>query len=420
MSIFKLKINQPRIILFLVSLPFERLLTFEVGGYTFKLSMLLGLLLLYGFFVNLLAGKIYFKFRSEEIWLLLFNALNFLSYFWSIDKKRTLLISSAILLTTVLFIVFRRFVPTYRKTIETVIVYLGVAAAIFGLWQFIAGSIPGLENWAYLRDQYKSNIFGFPRVQATFLEPLYFANFLILPLFLAIKNAVARSRLFDYISLILITVAFFLTLSRGAEYALIVSILILSFAVATLGRERLLQYSAAIVSILIGIVIGSGMIYLAAGKDGVKSYFGQAVNTSLTTSEGATDRSSTSDVALGVFENNLAGVGAGAFGALPVYKPQIADQGYQIVNNEYLEILAETGIPGFIFFAFFLFSFSAYLIKLIRAGDKESVYLAAAFLAMLIQYLAFSTLYIIYIWIFWAFIWPVQPKKELELEGQNG
>lgn len=414
MSIFKLKINQLLIGLFLISLPFERLLTFEIQGYTLKLSLIFGISIILLFLIGLITQKIYFKFCPEEIWLLLFNVLNFLSYFWSIDKKRTLVVSAAILLASFIFMVFRRVVPTYRKLIESGIIYIGLATAVFGLWQFVAGSIPNLENWAFLREQYQNDIFGFPRVQSSFLEPLYFANFLILPFFLAMKNAVIKSRVFDYISLILITVAFFLTLSRGAEYALIISIIILSFTVATLGKDRLVPYSTAIVSILFGIIIGSGMIYLTAGKNGVKSYFGQATNTSLATSEGVADRSSTADVALGVALNNPLGIGAGAFGALPVYKNQISGSGYQIVNNQYLEILAETSLVGLIFFLLFILYFFLNLLGGVRKDGLKSAFLLAAFASMMIQYLTFSTLYIIYIWVFWAYLWPVTSAAEVK------
>jgi O-antigen ligase len=414
-KLFESKLNQILILLLLISLPFERLLTVEIAGDTFKFSYLFGLLLVVYFLLSLLSKRLKFQLRREELWLLLFVALNFLSLIWSIDRIRTLFVSGAILLVVLIFMSFRRLVSKIDlKFVEKLIILIGVAASIFGLWQFIAGSIPVLEKFAFLRPQYQSGIFGFPRVQSTFLEPLYLANFLILPLFLAIKKVISSRRGLDFIYLILISTAFFLTLSRGAEYAVIIALIILALIIALTDRKWLRDYAFSILSIVFGIALGTAMVYMSAGGQGIKNYFGHATDTNLVTSEGTTDRSSTSEVAEGTFLNNPLGIGSGAFGALPVYKGQISAQGYQTVNNEYLEILAEDGVIGFIFFGLFILGFLVYLVSEIKKGRKEAVYLLAAILAMLIQYLAFSTLYISYFWVFLAVIWPVsQADKQV-------
>lgn len=426
------------IALFFLSLPFERLLTFELSGYTLKLSYLFGLLIILNVLLALITKKIIPKFHSEEVWLLLFLAINYISIIWSIDPRRSLIISLALTLVISIFFVLRRLVkPANIQFFEKLIIILGVFTSLFAVWQFIAGSIPPFTNYALLRAQYQSQIFGFPRVQSTFLEPLLFANFLILPFFLAFKKVVianygsreartlsetshsqTRSKhnvdAKDYLYLALISLAFFLTLSRGAGYALIAAIILLGVIIVIKYQRKIKGYGIGLGAVFAGVMVAVIMIYLSAGTVGINNYFGHATDASTTTGEGTTDRSTTSEVALGVAKINPAGVGAGAFGALPIYKDQIPNNGYQIVNNEYLEILVETGIAGLLFFALFLLAFVVHLIKEIKAGSFEAIISLVAVAAILIQYLTFSTIYMGHLWAFLAFIWPVSQFKENE------
>ncbi|GAH74752.1 unnamed protein product, partial [marine sediment metagenome] len=75
----------------------------------------------------------------------------------------------------------------------------------------------------------------------------------------------------------------------------------------------------------------------------------------------------------------------------------------QIVNNEYLEILAESGILGLALFALIIIILIIRNIKaIIKAQDKFIkailVGLLAAFIGILVQYNTFSILYVMHIW----------------------
>lgn len=110
----------------------------------------------------------------------------------------------------------------------------------------------------------------------------------------------------------------------------------------------------------------------------------------------------------------LVGIGLGNFGPYikhyPVEKP---DAGWDIVNNEYLELLAETGMLGLgsvllLLIVIFSRSLTAY-----RAANDEYfravlVGLTAALVAIFAQYIFFSTFYIIHIWVLFGLIVGVQ------------
>ena len=97
------------------------------------------------------------------------------------------------------------------------------------------------------------------------------------------------------------------------------------------------------------------------------------------------------------------GVGIGGYGpfvaSISHLKP---DAGWAIVNNEPIELLAETGLIGLALFIAFLFA-------AFRAGTQgsdpsdptvEAVRIAcvAALVGMIVQYQTFSTLYVMHIW----------------------
>ena len=59
--------------------------------------------------------------------------------------------------------------------------------SIFGIYQFLGDLVLGLPTFLTgLRPQYTKAVFGYPRVQATAIEPLYFAGMLFWPMFLMI------------------------------------------------------------------------------------------------------------------------------------------------------------------------------------------------------------------------------------------
>ena len=103
--------------------------------------------------------------------------------------------------------------------------------------------------------------------------------------------------------------------------------------------------------------------------------------------------------------NPWLGVGIGGFG--PEVAPGshvVPKEGWQIVNNEYLELWAETGIFGLLSFLLLVFIIVIRSIKVwLRSNDVFAktvvVGLTIAFLGILAQYMTFSILFIMHIWV---------------------
>lgn len=394
---------------FFLFLPFERLLTSEILGFTLKISFALLMVLV---LIFLLRAREY-RLEVEEKLLLLFALLSYLSIFWSIDQYRSMMISTIFLAVFLGFIALKKFVGEKEVLIiEKIIIWSGVALALFALWQYFT-DLYGLSNWTFLRDVYNKSVFGFPRPQATFLEPLYLANYLFLPFYLSIKRFV-KSNKFDwlsFVSLFLTTISFVLTLSRGAYIGLILSLVVLVIFIFVKFKNywRKILFSVGI--IIIGIVCAVLIIKLSAPRESFELFVTHAGVADASTGESTLDRFYLSKLAWQQFLNHPWGIGAGAFGALPEFSEKVITGDYQTVNNLYLEILVEEGFLGFLFFVLFLFL----LIKnlLIRSNKKniDSLFYLVVGVAIFAQAVSFSSLYILPIWGYLALAWSGSKAK---------
>lgn len=397
------KIKYWLIILFFLALPFERIFTFEFAGYTIKLSYIFGLILLLYFLYQIIIKKINISLYKEELYLFFFVLLAILTTLWSIDWPRSLIISLMILLSILIFYTLRRLVdPDLRQKLFSLIIVIGFLVSLFALWQFFVDKTL-ISHLSFLRPEYSSAVFGFPRVQSTFLEPLYLANFLLIPIFFNTYALISKPQFKNYLYLIFTATAFFLTLSRGAYLALAIS-LILFFAMMLFTRMNISKLFKPLLIIILSFGTAVLCVLSVGGTSGLKKYFGHAAVDDITTGESVIDRKDTMNIAINQFYHHPFGVGAGAFGALPEFKGDIPLQGYQTVNNLYLEILVEEGFLGIILFILFLIY---YLVNLAREEAKNKLFLIMSLSlisALLIQYLFFSTLYIIYVWVVLAIL----------------
>jgi len=101
----------------------------------------------------------------------------------------------------------------------------------------------------------------------------------------------------------------------------------------------------------------------------------------------------------------LLGIGPGSFGPYVAAHPlDMPNDGYLIVNNEYVELFAETGIIGFLLFALIIAIIYARSYKAIKVAKDKFVKalligLLIALAGILVQYNTFSILYIMHIWV---------------------
>lgn len=407
-KIGKISFVSALVVLFFFFLPFERLLTFEIAGLTAKISFAILMLLV----LWLIAMRPAPKLALEEKILLGFAAWSYVGVFWSIDQLRSFIIATIFLATFLGFIALRRFLD--QKTagmVKTVIVYWGFALSLFALWQYFGGlhDLP----LTFLRPQYTKAVFGFPRPQATFLEPLYFANFLFLPLFLTIESLLESKKpgWFYWLGAFLMTLVLVLTLSRGAYVAFIFAALVFSVLIWLKFKQYLKKLALIAGITVLGAIAGVILIYTTTSKSNFQLFVTHAGIGDVSTGESSIDRLSFAGVAWSNFLHKPWGIGAGAFGALPEFYQKLSAGSYQTVGNLYLEVLVEEGSVGLLLFLVFLVMMIRHFWEDISKKKLESLIYLTIFLAIFAQAIFFSALYIIPIWAFLALSWRKTVEK---------
>ncbi len=399
-------------------LPFTRIPTVEVMGYTLKINHIIGLVLILAWIFYQIKHKIKFTFTPVIIIL----SLLILSQIASVMVAPLQLRASIFLLTNIFTIVLAVIVADIvRKKEDLRLIEKAVFASLgivllWSFWQFF-GDLLGVEtNLTGLAHNYTKIIFGFPRVQAFSKEPLYLGNFLFIPLgFLSAKllskNNFNKALLF---LLYLIVVVFILTLSRGALLSLVVFALVL----IALNSNKLLKIKplATIIIICVLAFLSVFLIIRQVGPSTGQSFISHLLIQDYGKSDSTVSRLSNNSIAIKDWENHpLIGIGLGNFGAS---KDNFNPNGRHlsnIVNNEYLEVLAETGIVGFVIFLTLIITILLKSLRAIRLAQeiKSDLLplisaLTATFVAIFAQYLFFSTLSIIYIWVLIGLLVAVQ------------
>lgn len=410
--ILKNPINGIYLIVFF--LPFERIgaLTFGgVTGLTIRISQIMIILTALGW--------LWFSFTKKEIKfqknilllpMLFYILISGFSALGAFDAGRA---EQVWLFTT--FTIFASMLTANILTTKNqlqkliwVIIISATIVSIFGFYQFV-GDIIGLpQSLTGLREIYTKRVFGFPRIQSTALEPLLFANYLLIPICLGgtlyLDKKIKINRQWLLLILILLLVNFVLTLSRGAYLGLAVSgLIIAAFYFRHLLTLRHTTIFLTVVTIVTMAVIGF-IRFSGVGEVGLGEVQRRMVN--ILQDASASHRLTNYKAAWEIYQRSgLLGIGPGNFGPhLEGYYNHLPQHGWATVNNQYLETLAETGILGFL--SLMLIT-AVTLITSIRAYLKSSDHflravmlgLLTAFIGILIEYNFFSTLYVMHIWI---------------------
>lgn len=151
------------------------------------------------------------------------------------------------------------------------------------------------------------------------------------------------------------------------------------------------------------------MISLVNGQSAQENFVDHAFVENVESDGSAYDRIGTYKQAIDLFKKNfILGNGVGSFGIIATPEEKKIQGIYQTVNNEYLEILTETGVIGLFLFLAFLVLYLFEIFKGFRKREFVSqlsiITLFFGLLTIFIQYNFFSTLYIIYIWVFLALL----------------
>ena len=394
-------------------LPFERIGSFETAGATIRASQIFALLTIVAWLLTFLAKKINFSARNPLIIpIALLTGFSALSMINAVNLQRALMIYAFNLFVMVISLMIPNLI-TSKDILQKVIKVIFVSCllvSLFGVYQFL-GDMAGLPSEITgLREHYTQKVFGFPRIQSTALEPLYFANYLLIPISLGIALTLRRRKKDStplrplYIIVIsgLAIINLILTLSRGGFLGLFA---VLLFSCILLFRNLLSIKKIAIIAIISVVAAATAFSFLKiTGEDeNIEIFVEQA--TSYSEGVGVEERYSSYDDALRLISQHpIIGVGIGNFGP-EVHKNSYhaPEAGWPIVNNEFLELWVEIGILGL---ASFLLLIGIIVIRTIKAlrssGDRMTktilVGLFIAFLGILAQYQTFSILYILHIW----------------------
>ncbi|MBI2415941.1 MAG: O-antigen ligase family protein [Candidatus Kerfeldbacteria bacterium] len=387
-------------------LPFERIGSIDIANVTIRISQVIAIAtvtswIIRGFALNK------FKLRSNPIiWpLFIFAIINILGIINSPNLQRSLVVLTFTLFTIAIAIMLPN-VLRHPHQIQIAIIVLCASMALvtlFGLYQFF-GDVLGLPTSVTgLRPQYSKDILGFPRVQATALEPLYFANYLLIPLSILLALLLNRQRVIKPLVMIgLIALGglnVILTVSRGGYIALAVAGLVLGciyYKEVLRPRNVLALTITAVVVLALAFKFFNVAEQLEVFTKHVTNIFGGA---------SYVERVETWSLAYDIWlEHPWVGVGPGGFGPIASFHPLITPgTGYKIVNNEYFELLAETGLLGLLTFSVMVSQLLIRSYKAIQRGRDQFlktclVGLTVALVAILVQYNTFSILYIMHIW----------------------
>lgn len=414
-------LRRPQLGLFLVLffLPFERIPSLDVGGVTLRLNFLVGGLTL------LATALAYLKHSFKPTWHPLLPPIVLLliaagvSLFAAVELPRAIVVLAFLGFTASFgwFTVELVRTPRDFMTATRILWWSALVVGVFGIYQFF-GDLAGLPTMLTgLREGYTKAVFGFPRVQAFSIEPLYLGNWLLIPLSLLGATVLLKPKqlyrpwlwwLLGLLALILV-----LTVSRGAYLAAAASAAVI---VVTLPRQ-MLEPRHVLLSLLISVTVLVGALgFISRGESGaLEEFIEHARVGDLTEGESTQGRLSAYSEALRAWESRpVTGIGLGNYGAFSKQYPNPENESIaDIVNNQYLELLAETGLIGLIAF---LLIFATVIVRgvvayratddlVLRAGLLGTT---AAVVGLAVQYNFFSTLYIIHIWVLFGLATAVQ------------
>lgn len=397
--------------LFLIAvfLPFERIGAYEFQGLTIRMSQIFLVIT-----TVVCVGRIIIL-RERPVWrnpylfiIAPFLIINIVSFYNVQNIERSLIVLAFTVFTMVLAWLLPVLIKNEQRLRQVVYILLASAffVSAFGIFQFLGDMVGLPETITGLRDLYTKEVLGFPRIQSTAYEPLYFANYLLIPLGVALALFLSKSRVIkhSFLLVLLLTggISFVLTVSRGAYLGLAAALVVISVyffkRVFTLRNLIIIPLTVVVIWWVVVQTLGFGGEIFNQDKfqehvSGV--FFGASYNERIYTFEQASTAWS---------EHPIIGIGVGAFGPYTSSHPYVVPtDGWRIVNNELIEILAETGILGlasFLLFALFLIVRSIHAIRIVKNDTLRALMigLLAAWIGVLVQYQTFSTLYIMHVW----------------------
>ncbi len=246
--------------------------------------------------------------------------------------------------------------PESKRIFSVVLVVFGAAVAILALAQDFTET----HKFYWLRET-AAPFFG------PYANKNHFAGFTIMvvlmPLALILGRTVRRDKAFVMLSLTAaMFVAVLLSRSRGGLGAFVAEIVFLGFLFAFRGQMR----NAAIVAVAAVLLAAFGA---GVGMTVLRSSFSTSARRL-----GIRSRTLVWRESLPAIRDNIwTGTGLGTFWIVyPRFRIEPSDLRWNETHNDYLQVLFETGLPGFLMMVWFLWKLSAWLIpRLWNDSDPE-------------------------------------------------
>ena len=388
----------------IVFLPFERLGSYALNPVTghpvIHPSDLAAISLIGAFVLLLILGKEKIDRRLNPLPFIIFGASVLIS---AIITRGSLVwgVSFWFIFVLILSWVTAQIVAKYGlKPLLPAIFLSAAGVSLFGIYQYLGDTADLPASMTGIAPSYAKEVLGFTRLQSTAREPLFFANYLLTPIFLALAFVFSTKtkKLWAGAFLALMLIALFLTTSRGALLsALTAFVLFVIYTRKTLsqklrGNGRMLGLISGIFVLVFALLIGLSSLQsrgsILSGPRYVASFF----TTKLLHTGSYTDRVENQKAAIDVFRSHpVTGVGFGGYGPYLNHDKTSPLQ----VNNLFFQLLAEGGLLGLISFgALWAYIFSLAHRRLLKESDQTSkLYVAgliAAVVAITLQSLSFS------------------------------
>lgn len=418
------------------SLPLERIPSLEVGGFTIKLSLIFAVLVLISLIRDLLNGgvrkNLLASLKLSENWGWLISVpVGILSYsvltiLWAENLSYWLRANINLGFAVLLFyeaIAVLSLSPNKKQALKLLslifrtILLVTTLVLGFGFFQWFGDLLNLSPSVTGIRPEYSTEKLGLPRMHSTFLEPLYFGLYLLLPLGLSLsdrKSILFGKYVYNLAFVGLIYIAILLSLARGAIVASALMGIVAFFwnykdIKQRVNRKVLLKATLAGLAVILLL----GGIVTALGKKGndADHNYSKGIGTILGhletikpwgNKEDAKDQNSINsrDVARseawGVINQNGAnffvGVGAGQYGLSLNPKQDFGATS----NFMFLDVWSEYGFMMVTFVGLFLLMLTGLSLKL----SKGLIFgLGLYLLGFLIQGISFGELTIAHLWV---------------------
>lgn len=368
----------------------------RLEGFNFEFSItLLYVVILATFGLKDIWQSCFSLVKNRAVWLSgSFVVWNFLSLLWTVNPVRGFLNSGVWLVLWLCFLTLlslknlRKITPFLRDIFigsALIVSVLAILQVAFGAW----------VDWGLCKGCLAQG-FGFVRPSVFAIEPQFLGSLLLAPIVILFRDVLGGSSSWKKrVALVIILMALYLTLSRGALLALFLALVVL-IVVIWRRYEASLQRLLSATIVLLVISFGAGMLWhgiftqlnprisdgfydaitksvnqLTLGKISLPKIEQTSPQPSTPTEsvspppvqkaqfDGYVERSTNermtlNQLAIAVWSRDLwtmlAGVGAGGAGRALYQSHQSTGSEFEIIQNEYLSILLEIGVVGLALF----------------------------------------------------------------------